>query len=1672
MKYIAEGDYRMQHQAPDADYGAPLHDVNDMMPDFYSHPEYYHTGQDNFWDSANKIRSAKDQPEKHIRIYRSLPGQYAHEGFHTGDWVSTSKEYARDHGRMDDAKDDWPVISTRVPAKHLHTEGDVHEWAYNGPEKNSGHTVAFKGGHHQEIRQRADGTIAPVKRKPKKENPLPGWDIKHYKHGEGTPEEHHDVVAYDPEGNWAARLQKGPDVDHFEAEPEHAHLPVEEQMRAKLPPHMSAMDRDFQFHVTATWADVRAKAKRLRAEGAVRIAAVTLDGVSGEVQGEHHIYETGLNFVPGSHKVGSWECGCKWSAYAWGRSPAYRRFEGRMCSHALAMQFEAQARGMFGKDIHEDQARPKWLKQHSPVVIQYERPSDKHPQGIDLTRRAVPPGNMRSTWGSYIGALHHEPVLPNPHTGGEEWYHGTQAYPEELSQHGFMDPMSNDPDAYDAPESEPSGHWNALLGTHVTSDHAVARQFAKGEHESGNNGRADDGERPVYEGIVHARVHLRNPKMYESEHDIDHDAYQHEFAAGNHPSHHVPEFDSDDEEDHEIADEGWPNAHRLHQDYGHDKIPAGDYTPHGTPGAGHPERTLWLNTHPDRHGIAERFRDHLKAQGHDGIVYGNEYEVSEHGRRAKSAIAFDPDHVEITHHHPAEHDDVSPEQMAHERARQPGSGQQSLPGMEGGLQYEAANDDDPVYLRFGSWPKNERSRNNVTGFPEDGVSVYDLDHHGNPMDPDPHFGRGHEHDESCDPDCDMDAANNDYGNDTHEEMQGRVRRAEQTRYRGNENHSDTGHLVKGDMAAIGHDGEPLLRNVRRVGDWIDHRHLLVPGAEKHRLARDPEDPDYEPPAQRMKKRTGALDPEGVYPDDHGLDLARSPADIVARAVLKDTRDPAEAIVSLRSLGMAHGDAQDVLRRVMGMTTRQEGAMVTASRCPDCHGAMSASGSCRDCGHRLAYKEGAHEESVYYHGAWDPELQPGSHLQSGHALGISPDRHIWLTDDPEYAEYHARYGKPWKDGTERPAVLTVRPLGPVKKSKRNSAENFLNSRNEAANFYTVPDAEVTARREIGMPHDAAVKNPPAISAEFPEGSVRSQDARADATKFGEGVPDWHAGPIIWCDACEGIGCGHCGGTGQVINAGGTTVNPIPDQNDNAGQMIRQDGLSVGGARHHAQDETDWHQFDTNRHYRAGRKDGYAGDFHDAEHLNAKNESGIGLEPHEIDYLTGHAHGLADARGRAVAPSSEQIFREHGMDKDTHDMELNFRESSRQEPEGPSVAGVALKAADTGRVLMLQRGYEDEKDPARGTWEFPGGHLESGDKTSLHGAMREWEEEVGQPFPEGGTVHHVWTSPNGIYQGHVVVIPRERSVALHDGHIMPNPDDPKGDKAEQAAWWDVDHARKNPALRPELKKGTPWNQLKSVGVQKQADYAANDPFSAEESNPEPPPLHSNTTNPASSGFATSVDPSGWNGEAPFGNRDDAPMANYQAALAPPIELAPVLGEWGTGQMPVIFDRSGTLHDHVEPALPSTDGDLEGQYGDPSQPYTGDSEDELGTQEPDFEDEGTPSSVTASRQDEYDPDVANIVAQFQATAAAGSLMSSGGGGGGGDFNGNDIAGAAQAFLSKTALKDFNFAEQQALINEHQGGKVRARNTDNLQIGGTHYELLDEHRGAMSLDSDDLFV
>lgn len=93
-----------------------------------------------------------------------------------------------------------------------------------------------------------------------------------------------------------------------------------------------------------------------------------------------------------------------------------------------------------------------------------------------------------------------------------------------------------------------------------------------------------------------------------------------------------------------------------------------------------------------------------------------------------------------------------------------------------------------VYLRVGDWHPSERSRNYALGKSEKGVSVYALDKSGKPIEPQD-------------------------GEWAYIDMVERLK-SDAPKY-----------IVKGRLIGKGHDGEPLLRGLKIVGQWPQCRDL-------------------------------------------------------------------------------------------------------------------------------------------------------------------------------------------------------------------------------------------------------------------------------------------------------------------------------------------------------------------------------------------------------------------------------------------------------------------------------------------------------------------------------------------------------------------------------------------------------------------------------------------------------------------------------------------------------------------------------------------------------------------------------------------------------------------------------------------------------------------------------
>lgn len=157
FRYADNADYRGQHQAPDAEYGASMDNPDMMFPDIDTHPQYYDTGQPYDHESHSAIRSARGRPNKLVNIYRALPASAgnAHKyPLNTGDWVTPSYSYAKEHGESNLHNSPWTIVQHKARAGDLYSEGNsIHEWAYHGqPQSVRENPAAAKRRRREEVK--------------------------------------------------------------------------------------------------------------------------------------------------------------------------------------------------------------------------------------------------------------------------------------------------------------------------------------------------------------------------------------------------------------------------------------------------------------------------------------------------------------------------------------------------------------------------------------------------------------------------------------------------------------------------------------------------------------------------------------------------------------------------------------------------------------------------------------------------------------------------------------------------------------------------------------------------------------------------------------------------------------------------------------------------------------------------------------------------------------------------------------------------------------------------------------------------------------------------------------------------------------------------------------------------------------------------------------------------------------------------------------------------------------------------------------------------------------------------------------------------------------------------------------------------------------------------------
>ena len=126
-------EYSGSHTAPDRESGAPLHDMSSIYPeDIYSSNavRYYgHYGDRRDAAAIGIIQRFRGKPDQMLLIYRAVPPDV--KVINPGDWVTTVKSYAKDHGESA-LGGEYRILSKSVRARDIFTSGDSpFEWGYS-----------------------------------------------------------------------------------------------------------------------------------------------------------------------------------------------------------------------------------------------------------------------------------------------------------------------------------------------------------------------------------------------------------------------------------------------------------------------------------------------------------------------------------------------------------------------------------------------------------------------------------------------------------------------------------------------------------------------------------------------------------------------------------------------------------------------------------------------------------------------------------------------------------------------------------------------------------------------------------------------------------------------------------------------------------------------------------------------------------------------------------------------------------------------------------------------------------------------------------------------------------------------------------------------------------------------------------------------------------------------------------------------------------------------------------------------------------------------------------------------------------------------------------------------------------------------------------------------------
>lgn len=168
--YTSDQNYRYEHKAPNAETGVRLTDADQAFGgdgSLYSPMgiRYYGDGVSYDRKAIRAFQNAENNPEASITVYRAVPSNVRNTQLQNGDWVSTTREYAEEHGARE-YDDGYRIIEAQVPAKFLYTDGNsIHELGYDNGDNSEVYKNAENNVKLAAVTYDDTGNVIPLSRR-------------------------------------------------------------------------------------------------------------------------------------------------------------------------------------------------------------------------------------------------------------------------------------------------------------------------------------------------------------------------------------------------------------------------------------------------------------------------------------------------------------------------------------------------------------------------------------------------------------------------------------------------------------------------------------------------------------------------------------------------------------------------------------------------------------------------------------------------------------------------------------------------------------------------------------------------------------------------------------------------------------------------------------------------------------------------------------------------------------------------------------------------------------------------------------------------------------------------------------------------------------------------------------------------------------------------------------------------------------------------------------------------------------------------------------------------------------------------------------------------------------------------------------------------------------------